>query len=56
MATRIEISESNVVEIFVGDEPNPTIRQDQHPEGRDWLDLTEAQTWATIMAQGYEAE
>ena len=43
-----EISDDNVVEIwFPGQETteNPVIRQNIHPDGRDWVDKTEIESW-----------
>ena len=54
-----EISDSNVVEIwFPGQETteSPVIRQDVHPDGRDWADKAEAESWVLQFIANKESE
>lgn len=46
---KVEILDNNTVEVFDLENPNengaPFLRQDIHPDGREWIDKAEAQTW-----------
>jgi len=49
MKIEVKIDDSNVIEVFDLDNPTetgaPFMRQDIHPDGRNWIDKNEAQTW-----------
>ena len=55
MKYHVEILDNNTVEVFDLENPNadgsPFLRQDVHPDGRDWNDRAEAQAWIDALIQ-----
>jgi hypothetical protein len=48
MATRYEIKENNIVEIFYDEATVPSLRQPKWPNGETWSDTAEATAWAEL--------